>query len=237
MLPSYIEDAANSAFLTDVMRALRSICSQYGLALNDDLITISDHIREKAADYTMLDTDHNVLMDATAGALVVTLPPAADAEPHVFRVKKTDSSANTVTVQRAGSDTIDGATSKILTDQYDLVALVSDRSSAWHVLHDSILEHIRSKSAGYTMLDSDHNVLVDATAGAVAITLPSAASADSHIFRVKKIDVSANVVTVQRAGSDTIDGATSKPLSAQYELISLVSDRSSAWHTLHHGAP
>lgn len=64
----------------------------------------------------------------------------------------------------------------------------------------------------------------DATSGAIALTLPSAGLNEGRILIIKKTDVSANVVTVTRAGSDTIDGATSFPLATQYKFVTLIND-------------
>lgn len=53
-------------------------------------------------------------------------------------------------------------------------------------------------------------VLVDATSGAIVLTLPtSGAATDELTYKLRRIDTSANSVTVQRGGTDTIDGATS----------------------------
>lgn len=73
--------------------------------------------------------------NATGGAFAATLPTAASAGNGATVVfKKTDSSANAVTITRAGADTIDGATTKAISTQYDTYALVSDGTSAWQVL-------------------------------------------------------------------------------------------------------
>jgi hypothetical protein len=48
-------------------------------------------------------------------------------------VKKTDSSSNAVNILRAGSDTIDGATSVALLHQNESVTLVSDNSN-WFIV-------------------------------------------------------------------------------------------------------
>lgn len=66
--------------------------------------------------------------DATAGAFTVTLPPANTefASGQYIIIMKIDSSANAVTVSRAGSDTIEGGTTKTLSSQYSKTILISD---------------------------------------------------------------------------------------------------------------
>lgn len=79
-------------------------------------------------------------------------------------------------------------------------------------------------------VDSDHEITLgtffkcDASDGAIALTLPSAAGNDSRIIIAKKSDSSANAVTVTAAGSDTIDGAATFVLSNQYEFVILIND-------------
>lgn len=73
--------------------------------------------------------------DATGGAFNATLPAASAAgNGATVYFKKTDSTSNAITVQRAGADTIDGATSKQLTTQNDILGLVSDGTSAWRAI-------------------------------------------------------------------------------------------------------
>lgn len=73
--------------------------------------------------------------------------------------------------------------------------------------------------------------LVDASGGAVTLTLPTAASADRRVYHVKKTDSSLNAVTIDGSGAETIDGAATQTLIAQYESIQIVSDGTS-WYVL-----
>lgn len=82
-----------------------------------------------------VDNAGEVLVNAAGGARTITLP-AANAlagRPIRCRIVKTDSSVNQVTVQRAGADTIEGATSQLLRFQWDSLTLVSDGVGAWMV--------------------------------------------------------------------------------------------------------
>ena len=73
-------------------------------------------------------------------------------------------------------------------------------------------------------------VLVDASSAAVTITLPLASSASNSTVQIKKIDSSANLVTVARSGTDTIDGATSYVgLNAQYKANGFAADSSNSF--------
>lgn len=73
--------------------------------------------------------------DATTAPITVTLPAASASAGMVVRVKKVDASANTITIARAGADTIDGATTRVLTTQFQSVALVADSANGfWGVV-------------------------------------------------------------------------------------------------------
>jgi hypothetical protein len=88
-------------------------------------------------------------------------------------------------------------------------------------------DFLRSISSNYTAVDAD-TLLVDASSGAITITLPEVTLAARII--VKKTDSSINAVTVATPGSETIDGSASLTLSSQNEAYSLISDGEN-WYT------
>lgn len=85
---------------------------------------------------------------------------------------------------------------------------------------------IRTVTAGYAATEGDMVLRVDATAGPVTITLPSAGAVKGLTFVVKKVDGSANAVTVDPAGSETVDGATSVSTTTQWTVFRLLSNGS-----------
>ena len=88
-----------------------------------------------------------------------------------------------------------------------------------------------TKTASYTVTTSDTVILADATSGAIVITLPTASTISGYRFFIKKIDSSANTVTLTRSGSDTIDGGTTAVISVRYTSITIVSDGSN-WYII-----
>lgn len=77
----------------------------------------------------------------------------------------------------------------------------------------------------YTALTSDSVILAS---GASTITLFDCGSNVGRWLDIKKTD-SSNSITVARAGSDTIDGATSFTLDVQYQSITLVCTGADVW--------
>jgi len=65
-------------------------------------------------------------------------------------------------------------------------------------------------------------VLVDASGGPVTVTLPGPTSAT--VVTVKKIDSTANAVTIATPGSETIDGDSDRTLTAQWVAREVASD-------------
>lgn len=85
---------------------------------------------------TILSTERDVILTAALTAARVWTLPAANAVPAGTAVSVADevggiSSTNTLTIQRTGSDTIEGATSLVLGQPYQGVRLVSDGVSRW----------------------------------------------------------------------------------------------------------
>lgn len=81
--------------------------------------------------------------------------------------------------------------------------------------------------------DTHHTIIVDATAGNVTITLPATTSITGRRYEIKKVDATANVVTIQPDAGDTIDGAASYNLTAQYQTrVIAASAASNSWWTI-----
>lgn len=83
-------------------------------------------------------THRTVLMNASLGARIVSLPPPGitgtiDLRGHQFDIKKIDATANTVTVYPGAGVTIDGATTYVLTVQYQSITIKSDGSN-WFII-------------------------------------------------------------------------------------------------------
>ena len=83
--------------------------------------------------YSVLDADDLILADATGGDIVVDLPTAATSEGRLITVKKTDGSANTVTIDPSGAELLDGAANLILASQHEVAGIVSDGTEWWIV--------------------------------------------------------------------------------------------------------
>jgi hypothetical protein len=79
---------------------------------------------------------------------------------------------------------------------------------------------VRSVSASATVSVTDNIVLVDATAGAVTLTLPGADKLQNKVVRFVKIDASANAMTIDGDGQN-ISGAGTQSTTTQYDRFTI----------------
>jgi hypothetical protein len=276
------------------------------------------------AAYTALATDRIIAYTAITAARAVTLP-AASAYPTGSRLVVVDESGNcsatkTITLSRAGSDTINGAATAAISSAYGYLAIESNGSNAWTVLDQpgssssagiqsantvfaapngssgmpsfralvgadlpapgaSSLGGVESASApsnefmtgistggaptfaqpsfanlsatisaaqlsqrtavsdaSYTALTTDRVIAYTAITAARTVALP-AASAYPQGVRLTVVDESGScsatdTITLSRAGSDTINGATSAVISQAYGYLAIESNGSNAWTIL-----
>lgn len=75
-----------------------------------------------------------------------------------------------------------------------------------------------------TLTTSHTVVLCDASSGPLTITLPAASTNGGRLYHIKKVDASANAVTIDGDGLDTIDDGLSAVLTVQYESITINGD-------------
>jgi hypothetical protein len=88
---------------------------------------------------------------------------------------------------------------------------------------------VASKTATFTPTDTEEVLLCDPTSGAITVNLPTAVSGRQRYF-IRKVNASANAVTIDPNGTQTIDGAATLVV-ANNTTVCIVSDGSN-WHTL-----
>jgi hypothetical protein len=183
-----------------------------------------------ASNYTVLPTDSVVLIDATASARTVTLPACEDVvsvtagTTKFFVIKKTDASANAVTVEADAADTIEGSSSYSLGDPFESVILASDGND-WYVVatngagggggtdgpdNFSVTQQLFTASG--SMASTTCIASVDTTLGNVDLALPTftgartfvvhKSSSDTNIIRLTGFSVNGSASPYTLVGSD-----------------------------------
>ena len=79
--------------------------------------------------------DYLIIADATAGAITMTLPPAALVPGRIYAFKRINSGANQVIIDGYASETIDGATSHSMSPQWNSLIIMTN-GVAWFKLAD-----------------------------------------------------------------------------------------------------
>jgi len=171
---------------------------QWGGLLNSDIDAIDGLLRgvtsDKSASFTVQTTEFGqiYLCNATSAAIIATLPSAATAG-NGFKVafKKTDSSANAVTLTPNGADTIDGAATYALSSQYSSVVVVSN-GSVWSVI------------SGGSDIKMGINLLGTYTASSSAtidITSKITSDYDTYIIELIEVVLATNATSIYVYGS------------------------------------
>lgn len=119
------------------------------------------------------------------------------------------------------------ATAEYNRQQYETVLSAVERE--FNRAADGYLFTVTRVTSAYTMTLNDSVILVDASSGAVTVTLKPARECERKRVTIKKIDSSANAVTVDADSSEEIDGATTKSLASQYDSVELVSQGGAWW--------
>lgn len=91
--------------------------------------TFSGEIKEISSDYSAQPSEI-ILADASGGPITISLPDSPE-ESEMIRIKKTDSTSNTITIDGNGL-TIDGDSTKNISVQYESLTFISNGSD-WFV--------------------------------------------------------------------------------------------------------
>lgn len=207
-----IREIAATVPATISLRARSKTPLELAIALEGDLAPVlrtislcADWIEHRqiavTASYEIID-ETAIFADATAGAIAVTLP--ASDETTINRdlhIKKTDSSANAVTITRRGTDTIDGLTSIAITTEGQSFHLLADGLGKWRVLSTVSA----SSSGGVVAPATAAPIIVNLTAAAVGTSVKYAREDHRHLFDVTIDPTGANAWTGTHAWSPDSD--------------------------------
>ena len=86
----------------------------------------------------------------------------------------------------------------------------------------------RSVTATGNVVGGDYLIIADATGGAITMALPPAALVPGRIYAFKRVNSGANAVVIDPNASETIDGAATYTLSAQWNSVTIMSN-GTAW--------
>jgi hypothetical protein len=177
-------------------------------------------------------------VDTSSGNVTITLPATPTDKTRVeIKMIKT-SGGNTVTFNTSGSDVfnISGGvtTGSLLILNHAIMLQYNASSGIWYTQSDDlpqasvVIGYTHTVTATYAIVNTDHNVLADATSAAFTVTLPTAVGYSGR-YTIDDITSTANLVTLATTSSQTIDGNSSTTLGTQasgapWSSIDLISD-------------
>lgn len=85
-------------------------------------------------------------------------------------------------------------------------------------------QKVVSITADYNAEIGNYSIIADATTGAIAVVLPLASSSEGLIIGTTKTDITSNIVTITRSGTDLIVGEISHDLLIDGEVLNFISD-------------
>jgi hypothetical protein len=164
-------------------------------------------------------------VNATSGAITVTLPKASTATGAEITVKKVDALSNIVTIDEVDGNGPDGKL-LLLGGQGDYATVICD-GMTWHVKSSNrTAGNTRYvEDAGTYSIDLAVDTYVVWATGDITMQLPPADStkAIGRSVTIKKIDVEGSVISITEQGGDGPD-RTVPTLTAQYDSITVLSD-------------
>lgn len=207
---------------------------------SDSTITISSTNVGAGAAHLDINVDENITIDSSAGGISLDSVTASN-----FTVTGSDQSLTLNVVgggtqqlilksAGTGSDAlrINASAGGIDIDSNGDIRLNSSSGSLYFqdVLWKTEYTYI-STAVNYTILSSDEYVGVDTSSTAITITLPQISSVLKKIYHIVDItgDAATNNITVERSGSDTINGNTNIIINQNRTAITLINDKINQW--------
>lgn len=196
--------------LVTTLGVLANICYSTGFTMSGDIDIDGNELSGLAAGVNPTDAVRMDQIDA-ASLLAVILPALAGEVLALSggTMSGTLDMGNNLITNLAPAVDAGGATNKAQLD----ASVAASR-----------LLTVRTVTGSALIVGTDDVIEANATTASFTLTLPSAAANPGKVFHVKKIDVTANTVTIDGDTTDTIDGALTLVLRAQWQSTRFVSD-------------
>ncbi len=109
--------------------------------------------------------------------------------------------------------------------EIELAKLALENRIATYLVDGSVMSaQYRNVTTTGNVVSGDYLIVADATGGAITMTLPPAALVPGRIYAFKRINSGANAVVIDPSGAETIDGAATYTLSAQWNSVTIMNN-------------
>lgn len=201
-------------------------------------LTISSGAVTVTQNYHLITTEGGAASDA-----LDTISGGADGM--VVFLRTSDSTKDVTINHDTGNILCGGSSNLTLATNYDLAIMIYDGTlSKWVALaltasgalgaantwtennyfSAGMRHRVHALTTDTTITNDYYMCNVDASGAAVTITLPTADSIAGQTFIIRKSDSSANAVTIDGYSSETINGAATVAMTAQYTSYTIMSD-------------
>lgn len=178
------------------------------------ILTIPGAVGSVASSFVMYNTDTGF----SGAGMLVSAGSSATSFIGGLASKRTDASTNSLTALRVFSNS--ALTAADTTSPFFLQGATTGVTT--HI-NSGIVTVIVAKTGTYSATLADHVITGDATSAAFTITIPTASGNAGLEYIVKKIDSSANAVTIATSAGN-IDASATYVLSSQYKYVKVVSN-------------
>jgi hypothetical protein len=109
--------------------------------------------------------------------------------------------------------------------EIELAKLALENRIATYLVDGSVMSaQYRNVTTTGNVVSGDYLIVADAAGGAITMTLPPAALVPGRIYTFKRINSGANAVVIDPSGAETIDGAATYTLSAQWNSVTIMNN-------------
>ena len=176
------------------------------------------------SDYEVGVTDDLIF---ASGNITITLPYALEYLRPSLQIFKTDSNATTVTIASKVGDTINGAPTAQLKEQFESMTLVTNSINLWmSVMSSSAEGNTAYPVADYNISNADSLVVAP---GNIVLTLPYSDQFTKPSLKIIKSDPAETILTINAQVGENIIGKVTITLQNQYESLTLIPDGLDTW--------
>jgi hypothetical protein len=109
--------------------------------------------------------------------------------------------------------------------EVELAKLALENRIATYLVDGSVMSaQYRTVTTTGNVVSGDYLIVANAAGGAITMTLPPAALVPGRIYTFKRINSGANAVVIDPSGAETIDGAATYTLSAQWNSVTIMNN-------------
>ena len=164
---------------------------------------------------------------ASAAATSATNAATSASSASTSASTATTQASNASTSASSASSSASSASTSATNASNSATSAANSATAAAAAAAAGLYRQVLDKSANYTVVSADSGTLfrMNTGSGALTVTLPQISTVtDGFKVSVVKWTGDGNGVTIARSGSDTINGATSSTIGAQYSQTTFVAD-------------